>query len=41
MVWREFRVSIGNHRQRFGNRPGFAIPARRMDHYLASLVQWT
>jgi hypothetical protein len=39
MMWREFRVSVGNHRQHFGNRFRFAITAR-WDHCPASLVKY-
>jgi hypothetical protein len=40
MVWREFRVSVGNHCQHFGDCLGLANPARRMDHCFAWLFQY-
>src|SRR6202023_4196452 len=39
-LWLEFRLSVGDHCQRFGNCLGFAIPARRMDHCFARLLQY-
>jgi hypothetical protein len=39
-MWIEFRVSASDHRQRFGNCLGLAIPARRMDHCFAPLPQY-
>jgi hypothetical protein len=34
-MWLEFRLSVSEHCQRFGNCLGFAIPARQMDHCFA------
>ena len=39
-MWTEFRVSVIEHCQRFGNCLGLAIPARRMDHCFAPLLQY-
>jgi hypothetical protein len=36
-MWIEFRVSVSDHCQRFGNCLGLAFPARRMDHSSKSL----
>jgi hypothetical protein len=33
-------VSVSEHCQRFGNCLGLAIPARRMDHCFARLLQY-
>jgi hypothetical protein len=39
-MWIEFRVSVSEHCQRFGNCLGLAISARRMDHCFARLFQY-
>jgi hypothetical protein len=39
-MWHEFRVGVSEHCQRFGNCLGLAIPARRMDHCFARLLQY-
>ena len=39
-MWIDFRVSVSDHCHRFGNCLGFAIPARRMDHRFARLLQY-
>ena len=39
-MWIELRASIGDHCQRFGNCLGLAIPARRMEHCIARLLQY-
>jgi hypothetical protein len=39
-MWVEFRVSVSEHCQRFGNCLGLAIPARRMDHCFSLLFQY-
>src|ERR1700720_4350927 len=39
-MWIEFRVSVSDHCQRFGNCLGLAIPARRMDHCFVRLLQY-
>ncbi len=36
----EFRVSVSEHRQHFGNCLGLAFTARRMDHCFARLPQY-
>src|SRR5580693_1058568 len=38
-MWIEFRVSVSDHCQRFGNCLGIAIPARCMDHALSNCLQ--
>ena len=39
-MWIEFRMSVSEHCQRFGNCLGLAISARRMDRCFARLFQY-
>ena len=37
-MWLNYRVSVCDHCQHFGNCLGLAIPARRMDHCFAPVA---
>jgi hypothetical protein len=39
-MWIDLRVSVSEHCRRFGNCLGLAIPARRIDHCFARLLQY-